>query len=113
LFRNELAGANHNWVQITLEGISSNRSAIGAVLRTKVVIGGKSVWLTREVQAHNSFQGQGALRVHFGLGDARRIEELEVRWPNGQKTRHTKLKGNGFYYLKEGGKAKPTEPKDK
>ncbi len=39
--------------------------------------------LTRELYPLNSFHSQTPSRVHFGLGDATRIDRLTVRWPSG------------------------------
>jgi hypothetical protein len=98
LFRNDNLAGNRNWAQITLEGVQSNRSAIGALLRLKT-LGGK--WQIREVSAHNSFQGQNDLRQHFGLNDAASIDSLEVRWPSGLVQTFTNLMPNFFYKLVE------------
>lgn len=83
LFRNDsLAGARH-WLLLTLQGTTSNRSAIGAVVRVKATINGQPVWQIREVSAHNSFQSHNDLRQHFGLADAEWVDSIEVRWPSG------------------------------
>jgi enediyne biosynthesis protein E4 len=37
----------------------------------------------REVKSGSSYLGQNDLRMHFGLGDATRIERIDVRWPAG------------------------------
>lgn len=100
LFRNEEASAN-NWLQISLEGQQSNRSAIGTLLRVKATINGQPVWQIREVTAHNSFQGQHDLRQHFGLGDAVTVDSLEVRWPSGLVQRFSGLASNNFLNLIE------------
>ncbi len=102
LFRNDtVAGARH-WAQFTLEGVQSNRSAIGALLRLKANIGGKDVWQIREILAHNSFQSQSDLRQHFGLNDATEIDSLVVRWPSGLVQTFTGLASNNFYKVIEG-----------
>ena len=75
LFRNDDLAGTRNWAQFTLEGVQSNRSAIGALLRLKTAAG----WQIREVSAHNSFQGQNDLRQHFGLNNASQIDSLVVR----------------------------------
>jgi hypothetical protein len=36
-----------------------------------------------EVRGGGSYISQNDLRVHFGLGDAARVDRIEVRWPNG------------------------------
>ena len=38
----------------------------------------------REVKSGSSYLGQNDLRVHFGLGEATRVERMDVRWPDGQ-----------------------------
>ncbi|MBV6441398.1 MAG: T9SS C-terminal target domain-containing protein [Haliscomenobacteraceae bacterium CHB4] len=101
LFRNDSLAGNRHWAQFTLEGVQSNRSAIGAVVRLKANIGGQDVWQIREVSAHNSFQGQNDLRQHFGLGDADAIDSLEVRWPSGTVQTFSGLAYNNFYKLIE------------
>lgn len=107
LFRNDTLAQGRHWAQLTLVGTASNRSAIGTVLRTKAVIGGKAVWQIRQVLAHNSFQGQSDLRQHFGLGDATLLDSLEVRWPSGLVQRFAGLQADRFYRLTEG---QPIQP---
>jgi hypothetical protein len=102
LFRNDTLAGVRKWVQISLEGVQSNRSAIGALLRLKANIGGQAVWQIREVLAHNSFQSQHDLRQHFGLNDATVIDSLVVRWPSGLEQTFTQLTPNAFYRLREG-----------
>jgi len=36
-----------------------------------------------EVRSGGSYLSQNDLRLHFGLGDATRIEMVEILWPNG------------------------------
>jgi hypothetical protein len=68
-----------SWVELRLVGTRSNRSAIGA--RVRIVAGGATH--VREVRGGGSYYAQNDLRVHAGLGDATRIDRVEVRWPNG------------------------------
>jgi hypothetical protein len=78
LYRLDLAGQT-SWTLLKLVGTKSNRSAIGA--RVKIVAG--AVSHVREVRGGGSYYSQNDLRVHAGLGDAARIDSVEVRWPNG------------------------------
>ena len=75
------AGANA--VIVRLVGTASNRSAIGA--RVRATVG--TATQVREVKAGSSYLAQHDLRVHIGLGAARQIDRLEVRWPNGKAPR--------------------------
>ncbi|MEO6037094.1 MAG: CRTAC1 family protein, partial [Saprospiraceae bacterium] len=82
LFHNQLT-INQHWAQFTLQGTTSNRSAIGAEIRVKAMLDGGATWQLRQVVAHNSFQSQNDLRQHFGLNDALQIDSVSVRWPSG------------------------------
>lgn len=73
------APAAPSWTELKLVGTTSNRSAIGA--RVRIVAGGAT--LVREVRGGGSYYSQNDLRVHAGLGEATRIDRVEVRWPNG------------------------------
>jgi len=35
----------------------------------------------REVRSSSSFMSQNDMRLHFGLGAATRVDQIEVRWP--------------------------------
>ena len=72
---------NHtaSWTELKLVGTTSNRSAIGA--RVRIVIG--TTTLVREVRGGGSYYSQNDFRVQAGLGEATRIDRVEVRWPNG------------------------------
>ncbi len=70
-----------HYLQVSLRGHSSNRLGIGA--RLTAVAGGQSQ--VREMYPLNSFRSQTPNIVHFGLGDAPRVEELTIRWPSGRE----------------------------
>ncbi|TPW17351.1 MAG: ASPIC/UnbV domain-containing protein, partial [bacterium] len=82
LYRNDLAAGSH-WIELTLQGIQSNRAAIGARVRVLAIIGGVPRWQQREVSAQNSFNGHNDLTLHFGLGDATVLDSLVIDWPSG------------------------------
>lgn len=100
LFRNELlAGIQRHWLQITLEGKQSNRSALGA----RVALKANGQWQMRSVQAHTSFQGHNDLRVHFGLGVASVVDSIKVFWPSGQVDLFSQVAVDQFFKLEEAG----------
>jgi hypothetical protein len=39
--------------------------------------------LIREVNGGDGFESQSSTRLHFGLGAATRIDDLDIRWPSG------------------------------
>jgi hypothetical protein len=92
------ANAANGWLTIRLVGGPSNRSAIGA--RVRASAGGVSQ--VQEVRGGGSYLSQNDLRVHFGLGVARAVERIEVRWPNGGVERWMDVRANQVLTLTEG-----------
>ncbi len=78
LLRNDGATGRH-WLTVALEGRQSNRSAIGA--RVRLVAGGQVQ--VRQVGAQRPYLSQNSPWVHFGLGQATRVDTLAVDWPAG------------------------------
>lgn len=101
LYRNDSV-YNNNWVNIMCNGITSNKSAVGAIVKLKATINGNTYWQTREVSAQNSFQSQNDLRVHFGLGNATIIDSLIIKYSGGQTSTLTNIAVNNFYCHDEG-----------
>jgi len=97
LLRNDI-GNQKNWVQIKAVGTESNRSAIGG--RVKVVAGNLIQY--QEINSGNSYLSFSDLRLHFGLGDAERVDVLEIRWPSGQIDKSSDLEVNQRYIATEG-----------
>ncbi len=77
LLRND--GAHGNWIGLVLKGRKSNRQGIGARVTLETEVSRQ----VREVHAGDSYLSSGDPRVHFGLGKARQIRRLEIRWPSG------------------------------
>ena len=100
LYRNP--GPGNHWIAIRLVGVRSNRSAIGARIRAAIVDGGTRRAVYRHVNSGGSF-GANPLRQTLGLGQASRIEELEVFWPaSGLTQTFTDLPVNRFIRITEG-----------
>jgi len=97
LWRNTMPAGPH-WVQFLLEGTRSNRAAVGAQVRI-TVNGQKRLGF---VNGGNSFAGQSMSRVHFGLGSANSIEQVELRWPSGLVEKFAVPAVDRLYKLREG-----------
>jgi len=91
LYLNEVRKSG-NSVIMKLEGTRSNRDAIGAQVR--VTIAGKT--MLRQVEAGSGFASEGMLPVHFGLGNANRIEAVEIKWPSGLVQKFDAAQTNGW-----------------
>jgi enediyne biosynthesis protein E4 len=94
-----------NWVSFELAGTKSNRLALNA--RMKVTSGGMTQ--TDEVRSGGSYLSQSDLRLHFGLGEATKIDSVEIRWPSGTIDHIGSLDANHFYSILEGKGIVPAE----
>jgi enediyne biosynthesis protein E4 len=81
-----------------LEGTRSNRDGVGA--RVTIAAGGRRQ--VRERIGGGSYASAADPRLHFGLGSARTVESVEVRWPSGQVDRYGQLAADTGYFLREG-----------
>jgi enediyne biosynthesis protein E4 len=87
-----------SWSALRLVGVQSNRSAIGS----RVVLSAGGVTQVSEVRGGGSYYSQNDLRLHFGLGSAKTIDRVEVRWPNGNVEVWTGVEPNRIVTLTEG-----------
>lgn len=87
-----------NWFGITLEGTTSNRSAIGARVTGFDSNGRLHI---DEVTGGSGYSSQNALTIHFGLGTATQMDSLVVRWPSGNQQFFRNVSANEYYTLKE------------
>jgi enediyne biosynthesis protein E4 len=95
---------DNTWIKIRTIGTKSNRSGIGARLRCVVEMPGeaKPHQQIDEVRSGGSFFSQNDLRVHFGLGRARKVDLLEIHWPSGVVDTLKDVAVNQLVYVKEG-----------
>jgi len=75
--------AGHHWLQIDLRGTRCNRDAIG----TRVRIQAGELTDVAEVHSGRGYQSHFGTRLHFGLGNRRQVDRVEVRWARGQVQR--------------------------
>jgi len=99
LLRN--GGPARHWIEVRLVGVASNRDAVGARLRLHATAG----WQTREVHAGSAYLSGQSLVQHFGLGDATRVDALDIAWPSGERTALGTLDADRRYVVVEGGSA--------
>jgi len=91
-------GPRHHWISFELAGTRSNKLALNA--RLKVIAG--DLVQTDEVRSSGSYLSQSDLRLHFGLGDRRQADTVEISWPSGGTEVLTNLEADRFYCIKEG-----------
>jgi len=95
LLRNDSSG-NH-WVGLKLVGTRSNRDAIGARVR----ISFRASHATDQIKGGTSYLSSGDLRLFFGLGSARRIDRIDIRWPSGVEQSLDNLSADRLHKIEE------------
>lgn len=90
-------GGDNHWVKIDLEGVISNRDAIGSLLEF-YVDGTKYIRTTHSSVSYNS---QNSNAVLFGMGPNPVLDSLHIRWPSGIITKHYNLPGNQRHFIIE------------
>jgi hypothetical protein len=99
LYRNDGGNRNH-WIGFRLEGTRSNRNAIGA--RVEIEVGGRRQ--VSEVRSGGNYISHDDMRIHFGLGEAQRVDRVRVRWPNGNTEELGSFEAGRWVTIREGGK---------
>jgi hypothetical protein len=106
LLVNQVRSPNH-WIAFRTVGVKSNRDGIGAKISVRV--GTRT--LVDEVRSGSSYDSSSDARVHFGLGVAAKVEDVQVRWPSGPIERFQHLAVDSIHTLKEGSGAPVAEEK--
>jgi len=78
ILKNDSSHTNH-WIQIELRGTKSNRDGIGA----HVTVTAGDLNQMDEVHSGRSYQSDFGKRLHFGLGQRSKVEEIRVKWIGG------------------------------
>ena len=80
IWMNDSPDRNH-WLELKLQGTKSNRDGIG--VRIRVVAAGQVQF--NQVSTASGYASSSAGPVHFGLGlgSAKTVDEIEIRWPSG------------------------------
>src|SRR5258706_148453 len=94
-------GNSNHWITLKLEGVQSNRAAIGARIRVVVQSASGEHSYYKTVGTGGSF-GASPLRQEMGLGQAQSIARVEIFWPCTGRTQFgTGLEMDRFYKIKE------------
>jgi enediyne biosynthesis protein E4 len=75
---------HHHWVELKLVGgAKSPRDAVGAT----VYLTSGGIRQRGDVLSGGSYLSSNDFRVHFGLGDAAAVDNVEIHWPSGSVER--------------------------
>ena len=97
LFMQDVPSPRHR-VLFRLVGTKSNHAAIGG----RVTITGGGMTQFNEVRGGGSYLSQNDLRLHFGLGEAKIMELVSIRWPNGNTETLHNIAADAIYTITEG-----------
>ena len=103
LLRNDVS-SKHHWLALRLvgNGTTCNRDAIGA--RVEVHVAGQQTTapILATLRAGDGFLAQSSKWLHFGLGNARTIDRVTVRWPDGNVEQLAGLAPDKRYRIVQG-----------
>lgn len=98
---------NNNWIGLKLVGTKSNRSAIGSRIKVTFTDNGLKRTVYKDVNSGGSF-GSSPLRQEVGIGQARMIDEIEIKWAGSGFVQHFhNIRPCQFLEITENGKMTP------
>lgn len=97
LLRNTTGNSQHA-IAFYLEGVQSNRDAIGARLEVHTSAGIQY----DQVISNSGFASNNGRWIHFGLADLTQIEKLIIHWPSGAVEQIDDLPADQRYRIREG-----------
>jgi hypothetical protein len=107
LLRNDVSGNGH-WIKVKLEGVKSNRSAIGA----RVLVHSGNRTEAQAVVSQSSFYSSNDPRLHFGLGATATVD-IDICWPSGTVEKLRGVATNRLITVREGAGIVPNKGWDR
>jgi len=93
---------NNNWISLKLEGVKANKAAIGSHIKVTFTENGVQRSVYKAVNSGGSF-GSSPLRQEIGIGQARSIDNIEIKWAGSQTIQRFKnIAPNQFLHITEG-----------
>ena len=94
--------SNNNWISLKLEGVKANNAAIGSHIKLSFTENGVKRSVYKDVNSGGSF-GSSPLRQEMGIGQAKSIDEIEIKWAgSGTVQRFKNVAPNQFLHITEG-----------
>jgi hypothetical protein len=97
LLKNE-GGNRNNWLGLQLVALKSNPSSVGAIITWQA----NGVKRSRLKTGGGSYLASNDPRELLGLGDASKVDWVEIRWPSGKVDRLTNVSANTYIKVVEG-----------
>lgn len=99
--RNQLwenGGNGQNWLKVELEGVISNRDAIGA--KIEAFVGG--TYQMRQIHCGIGFLAQNSETEILGLAGHEQVDSIRITWPTGHVDRLFEVGANQKIFVMEG-----------
>jgi hypothetical protein len=90
-------GNRNNWLTLKLIGTKSNRDGVGA----RVIVRSGDFTQVAEKMSASSYLSQNDPRLHFGLGQRTKVDEVTIQWPSGKTQKLKEVKANQFLTVVE------------
>jgi hypothetical protein len=87
----------HHYLSVRLAGTAPNTRAVGS--RLIVTVGGQKQYIYQS--PYRGYMSTVDDRAHFGLGRARRVDSLEIEWPDGRYQLLTNLNVDRLVIVKQ------------
>ncbi|MFD0765996.1 ASPIC/UnbV domain-containing protein [Mucilaginibacter lutimaris] len=95
--------SSNSWISIKLAGVKSNKAAIGSHIKLSITENGVKRSIYKDVNSGGSF-GASPLTQEIGIGRAKIIDEMEIKWAGSGTIQTFKNVAPGqFLHLSEGG----------
>lgn len=70
-----------HWLAVKLEGSGSNRDGLGATVKVQTALGA----YTKYRDGKSGYLSQSSLPLYFGLGEADKVQRIDILWPSGRR----------------------------
>jgi hypothetical protein len=91
-------GSGNHWLKVRLEGVQSNRQGLGSRITADTGERRQVGW----VRSGSSYCSSSELKALFGLGAARSVERLRVRWASGKEEEVRNVPADRLVLIREG-----------
>jgi hypothetical protein len=93
---------DNNWISLKLDGVKANKAAIGSHIKLTFTENGVKRSVYKDVNSGGSF-GASPLRQEMGIGQAKSIDEIEIKWAGSGTVQYFKnVLPNQFLHITEG-----------
>ena len=92
------SGGSNHWIKLQLEGVKSNRDAVGA----RVEVFADTLYQMRYRNCGNGFMGQNSKTLTFGCKGYEQIDSVIITWPTGHIDKFFHLETKKAYQIQEG-----------